>query len=47
MEDVTRFLNHWWREGKVKESLAREYKREYFSELLDLLNERQIIVICA
>lgn len=46
MEEVIKFLNHWWREGKVKESLAKKYKRECFNELLDLLEKRQIIVIC-
>jgi predicted AAA+ superfamily ATPase len=46
MEEIVRFLNHWWREGSVRKSLAREYKREYFDELANLLEKRQIIVIC-
>lgn len=41
-----RFLNHWWRGGKVKRELAKDYKRECFSELVELLSKRQIIVIC-
>ncbi|MEW6222759.1 MAG: ATP-binding protein [Candidatus Hadarchaeota archaeon] len=45
MEDVTRFLNHWWREGKVRGTFAREYKRGYFGELKELLGKRQAIVI--
>ncbi len=46
MEEIIRFLNHWWREGKVKESLAVEYKRECFGELEALMQKRQIAVIC-
>ncbi|KUO40690.1 MAG: hypothetical protein APZ16_02290 [Candidatus Hadarchaeum yellowstonense] len=46
MEDLIRFLNHWWREGRVREVLAKEYKRRYFEELKDLLDKRQIVVIC-
>lgn len=41
-----RFLNHWWREGRVRESLAKEYKRRYFEELRELLGKRQVLVIC-
>ncbi len=46
MEEVIRFLNHWWRERRVKDSLAMEYKREYFGKLIGLLDKRQIVVIC-
>ncbi|RLI93130.1 MAG: hypothetical protein DRO94_00185 [Candidatus Altiarchaeales archaeon] len=46
MEDLISFLNHWWREGKVKKSLALPYKRRYFNELQDLMKYRQIIIIC-
>ncbi len=46
MEEIIRFLNHWWRTGRVKESLAKEYKREYFTGLENLLDKRQVIVIC-
>ncbi|MBI3050830.1 ATP-binding protein [Candidatus Woesearchaeota archaeon] len=46
MEEILSFLNHWWREGRVRESLAKEYKRECFNELADLLSKRQAIVIC-
>ena len=30
----------------MRETLAKEYKREYFAELKSLLDKRQIIVIC-
>lgn len=46
MEELMRFLNHWWREGKVRGTLAKEYKRRYFAELEELLAKRQAIVIC-
>lgn len=46
MEEIIRFLNHWWREGKVRESLAKKYRRECFNELKSLLDKRQAIVIC-
>jgi hypothetical protein len=46
MEELMRFLNHWWREGRVREDLAKEYKRRYFEELKELLSKRQVIVIC-
>ena len=45
MEEMLTFLNHWWREGKVRRDLAREYKRIPFEELKALLEKRQIIVI--
>ena len=45
MDEVIRFLNHWWREGSVREDLAKEYRREYFDEVVNLLGDRQIIVI--
>ena len=45
MEDILTFLNHWWREGKVRKDLAKEYKRVPFYELKALLEKRQIIVI--
>ena len=45
MEEVLLFLNHWWREGKVRKDLAKEYRRVQFYELRDLLEKRQIIVI--
>lgn len=46
MEDLMRFLNHWWRDDRVRESLAMGYKRGYFKELTELLDKRQAIVIC-
>lgn len=41
-----RFLNHWWREGRVKEGLAVGYRRDAFGELAGLLGKRQVTVIC-
>ncbi|RLJ07058.1 MAG: hypothetical protein DRP13_04410 [Candidatus Aenigmatarchaeota archaeon] len=45
MEEIIRFLNHWWREGKVRKNLALEFKRESFFRARDLLKKRQILVI--
>jgi len=45
MEDLIAFLNHWWRENKVRKDLAKEYKREAFKELVSLTPKRQVIVI--
>lgn len=41
-----RFLNHWWRERNVRESLAKGYKRKYFEELVDLSDKRQAVIVC-
>jgi predicted AAA+ superfamily ATPase len=46
MDDIIRLLNHWWRERKVKESLALQYKRESFKELSALMGKRQVIIVC-
>ena len=46
MEEIMRFLNHWWRERNVRESLAKGYKRKYFEELVDLSDKRQAVIIC-
>jgi predicted AAA+ superfamily ATPase len=37
--------NHWWREGRVKPDLAKEFKRERFSELERLVSVRQAVII--
>jgi hypothetical protein len=46
MEDIMRLLNHWWRDGGVRQDLAKPYHRECFNDLKKSLNERQINVIC-
>lgn len=46
MEEIMRFLNHWWRERNVRESLAKGYKRKYFEELVDLSDKRQAVIVC-
>lgn len=37
--------NHWWREGKVRPDLAKEFKREAFLELEKLAGVRQAVII--
>jgi len=46
MKEIILFLNHWWRENKVRKDLAKEYKREVFKKLTTLIKNRQAIVIC-
>ena len=37
--------NHWWREGKVKPELAKEYRRPAFYKTEELTSTRQTIVL--
>ncbi|MBI3023344.1 MAG: hypothetical protein HYY68_06405 [Thaumarchaeota archaeon] len=37
--------NHWWREGRVRPDLAKEFKREAFLELEKLAGVRQAVII--
>ncbi len=44
MEEL-RMLNPWWRDGSVKEDLAKPYRRRVFPEIVKGLEKRQIQVI--
>jgi predicted AAA+ superfamily ATPase len=43
-EDVER-LNEWWFTGRVRRELAPPFKRHAFSQVMESLKERQILVI--
>ncbi len=43
--DMISLLNPWWREGEVREDLAKPYRRKAFNEIVDALKYRQIQII--
>jgi predicted AAA+ superfamily ATPase len=45
IEDTLTLLNEWWKTGKVGSDRLKEYKREAFLELKNLLSYRQITVL--
>jgi predicted AAA+ superfamily ATPase len=45
IEDTLTLLNEWWKTGKVGSDRLKEYKREAFFELKNLLSYRQITVL--
>ncbi len=45
VKEILQLLNHWWKTGKVDETLAKPYKREMFNEIEKLLDYRQIVIL--
>ena len=45
IKQIIELLNPWWKQEKINEELAKSYKRKIFSEILDLVKYKQIIIL--
>jgi hypothetical protein len=45
LETLLPLLNQWWKNGRVGSEKAMTYKRVQFEKLVELLDERQIIIV--
>lgn len=45
IKETLEFLNPWWKNGKVSEELAKEYKRSFFDKSVSMRSYRQIIIL--